>query len=123
MLFETSVEITTDSGGDATVYLGSNLRGFVMSIRYEPGTLATGADLTITGENSGVPILTVTNGGTSNVAYYPRALVNQVADAAAASTGTELIPLVDDRVKVVVAQGGNAVTGTITLVYMTRSPY
>tara|TARA_R100000458_G_C8166599_1_gene168632 strand:+ start:321 stop:692 length:372 start_codon:yes stop_codon:yes gene_type:complete len=123
MLFETSVDITSDGSGDATVYLGDKIRGFVMSIRYLPGTLATGADLTITGEDSGVPILTKANAGTSDVVFYPRALASQVADGANGSTGTELIPLVDERVKVVVAQGGATKAGTIKLVYMTRSPY
>lgn len=123
MLFTDNTQITTDGSGDATVYIGSRILGFLVSIKYSPGTIATTADLTITGETSGVPILTVTNAGTSDVVYYPRALPNAVADASAGTASNELIPLVNERIQVVVAQGGDTNTGTIEATYMTASPF
>lgn len=119
--------ITTNSSGAATVYLapGANtpINGLLLGLIYKPGTLDTGADLTITGETSGTPILTITNAGTSNKYWYPRALNHAVADGTASSTSTEVIPICDERIKVVVAQGGNALTGTIEALLLVDSPY
>jgi hypothetical protein len=115
--------ITTTSGGAATVYLGSKIRGLLVYLKYSPGTIATGGDLVITGETSGTPILTKANAGTSDVWYYPRAPANQVADGAAITDSAEMIPILSERIKVVVAQGGNVTTGTIEAVYATVDPY
>jgi len=127
MFASASADIVTDASGDATVYLthgtSRKLNGFLVVLKYTPGTLATGADLTITGETSGIPILTKANAGTSTVFYYPRALLNQVADGAAGASGTESIPIKDERIKVVVAQGGNAGAGSIEAILLVNSPY
>lgn len=121
------VEIVTDASGDATVYLTHGIsrkpNGFLIMLKYTPGTLATGADLTITGESSGVPILTAANAGTSVVFYYPRALLNAVADGAPATGASEFIPIKDERIKVVIAQGGNAGAGSIEATLMNNPPY
>jgi len=120
-------DIVTDASGDATVYLTHGLsrkpNGFVFLLKYTPGTLSTNADLTITGESSAIPILTKLNAGTSLAFYYPRALNNAVADGAAGDCGTELIPIKDERIKVVVAQGGNVLTGSIEAILLVNSPY
>jgi len=127
MLQTLKADITTDASGDATVELkpgiNTNPTGFLHALKYTPGTIATGADLTITGKDSGIPILTVTNAGTSNVWYYPRALPNEVADASAGSSGTEWIPIHDEPVQVVVAQGGATKAGSIEMFLLIKSPY
>lgn len=127
MFSSAKVDIVTDASGDATVYLthglSRKLNGFLVVLRYAPGTLATGADLTITGEDSGIPILTITNAGTSTVFYYPRALLNAVADGAASTNSSEFIPIKDERIKVVVAQGGNAGAGSIEAWLINNPPY
>lgn len=119
--------IVTNASGDATVYLthGLNrkLNGFLVALKYTPGTLDTGADLTITGEDSGIPILTKANAGTSIVFYYPRALLNAVADGAESTNPSEFIPIKDERIKVVVASGGNILTGTIEAILVVNPPY
>lgn len=107
--------ITTSSGGAATVYLGSAISGKVIAIKYEPGTLDTGADLTITGATSGVPILTKADAGTSDVWYYPRALINEVPDGSAGTDFFTHVYVYGERIKVVVAQGGDTLTGQITV--------
>jgi hypothetical protein len=117
MLYKTTATITTDGSGDATVYLGSIIRGWIESIKYLPGTIATGADLTITVDSAGTPVLTKANAGTSNLFFYPRALGSKVADGSDGSEPTELIPVFEDRVKVVVAQGGDTKAGSIELIY------
>jgi len=127
MLQTISVDITTDGSGAATVELKPGLNrnptGLIVSFKYTPGTIVTGADLTITGKDSGIPILTVTNAGASNVWWYPRALANEVADAAAASSGSEWIPIDDEPVQVVVAQGGATKAGSIEVTLLTQAPY
>jgi len=120
-------DIVTDTNGDATVYLthgiSRKLNGFLVILKYTPGTLDTGADLTITGESSGIPILTKANAGTSVVFYYPRALLNAVADGAASTNPSEFIPIKDERIKVVIAQGGNAGAGSIEAILINNPPY
>jgi hypothetical protein len=132
MLQRVTTTILTDASGNATVYLGSKLRGFLHMLVYRPGTLDTGTDLTITAEESvpanppagytapaGKPILTKVNLGTGNSFLYPRALPTN-ANSATGPLGTvpsERIPLLNDRIKVVVAGGGNALTGTIEAIY------
>lgn len=127
MFSSASADIVTDASGDATVYLTHGLsrkpNGFLVVLKYTPGTLDTGADLTVTGETSGIPILTKANAGTSAVFYYPRALLNAVADGAAASSPSEFIPIKDERIKVVIAQGGNAASGSIEAILINNPPY
>lgn len=127
MFSSSKVDIVTNSSGAATVHLshGQNrkLNGFLVCIKYTPGTIDTGADLTITGEDSGIPILTITNAGTSVVFWYPRALINAVADGAAATNASEFIPIKDERIQVVVANGGNTKTGSIEVILINNPPY
>lgn len=127
MIEKIKATILTDSSGDATAYIapGNNVRpnGLLLALIYTPGTLDTGADLTITGEDTGIPILTITNAGTSVKYWYPRALLNAVADGADGAAASEIIPISSERIKVVVAQGGNAKAGSIEALLLTDSPY
>lgn len=127
MFSSAKADIVTDASGNATVYIqqtaNTGLNGFLVEIKYTPGTIATGADLTITGESSGKPIMAKTDAGTSIVWYYPRALVNAVADGAASTNPSELIPIKNERIKVVIAQGGNGGVGSIEATVMTNPPY
>jgi len=127
MFSSASESIVTDASGNATVYLSHGLNrkpnGFLVALKYTPGTLATGADLTITGESSGIPIMVKADAGTSVAFYYPRALNNAVADGAAGSVPGEFIPIKDERIKVVVAQGGNAGAGSIEAILMVPAAY
>ena len=112
-----AVAFTTTSGGDATVY-SDRVNGHVHAIRYAYVDADTGADITITGETSGIPVLTITNAGTASTTHHPRAATVDVVNAAslyaAAGEPVEtLIPVADERIKVVVAQGGDTKTGTL----------
>jgi len=113
--------LTVDASGNATVYSDRPVTGEIRQIRYVPDgsiPLATGADLTITGEVSGVPIATLTDIGTSPANWAPRQATHSTAGAAAlyASGGTAVndrIAIASERIKVVVAQGGTSKTGTL----------
>lgn len=119
--------ITCDASGNAEVYLSHGLNrkpnGYLAVIKYTPGTIAGLADITITGESSGIPIMSKTDAGTGIVFYYPRAFPNAVADGAAGTVASERIPIKDERIKVVVAQGGSGGVGTIEAIIETDTPY
>jgi len=126
MFSSAKADITCNSSGAATVYLqpniNSGLNGFLVEIKYEPGSIATGATLTITTE-SGKPIMTKANAGTSTVFYYPRVPLNAVADGAAATNASEFIPIKNERIKVVVASGGSGGAGSIEATLVGNPPY
>lgn len=119
MLRKITKTITTNASGAATVTIGSNLRGYIVALYYRPGTLDTGADLTVTVTGTGAPVLTKVNLGTGNSWLYPRAKPSIANDATGGlnSTPSALIPLVDDTVTFVVAQGGNTLTGAVDLIW------
>lgn len=127
MFSSVHIDVVADSNGAATVYLAHGLNrnpnGFVYMIKYTPGTMANGADLTITGETSGVPVLTKANAGTSIAYYYPRAFNHAVTDGTVNTCQTELIPIKDERIKFVVANGGNGGAGEVEIVLLVNSPY
>lgn len=115
-----AVALAVDASGDQTAY-SEVVSGRVIAIRYVvDGTnpLATGADLTITGETTGTPIITITNIGTSSVGFMPRQATCDVTGAASlyAAGGTAVtdkIAIAGERIKVVVAQGGTSKVGTL----------
>ena len=112
--------LTVNASGAATVNSG-RVSGRVLQLRYVPDAtnpLDTGADLTITGEDTGVAISTLTNIGTSALTSVPRQASHGVTGAAAlyAAGGSgvlEPVYLAGERIKVIVAQGGVSMTGTL----------
>lgn len=117
-----SISVTTDASGDATVY-STVFTGKIHTIRYvRPGSspLDNGADATITLESTGQAVLTLTNFGAASATFYPRVPVHDEAGAAATLDGTramrDQVVGVNDRLKIVIAQGGNALSGSFTLV-------
>jgi hypothetical protein len=117
------IAIATDAAGAATVYSQHPVAGFIEHLRYTPdGTtpLDTGADLTITGESSGIAIATLTNIGTSAFTNAVRHATHDTTGTAATYDGTrpvlERIALAGERIKVVCAQGGNALAGVLEFV-------
>lgn len=117
-----TVAVTTDASGDSTD-LTPTTSGHVVAVRYVPdggSPLDTGADITITAQASGLPIITITNLGTSATQFYPRAATVDVAGAASlyAAAGEPVetrIPVADEAIQVVTANGGNALSGTFYL--------
>ena len=112
---------TTDASGNATVNSTQNILGKLYAILYKPGTIDTGATITVT--TQGVfakPLLTKASAGTSDTLYYPRDLVHAVADGAAltgTSGGDRCLPLLNGCLRLVVASGGNTLTGSIVVYY------
>lgn len=110
------VAIATDASGDFTGYTPV-VNGFVQAVRFVDTDLDDGGDITITCDESGAAIVTLTNQA-STATVLPRAATHDVAGAAslyaAAGEPVEaLIPVADERIKVVVAAGGNTKTATL----------
>jgi hypothetical protein len=109
------VTVTTAADGSATAYT-PRLSGELCSIHYVKGDFADGVDFTITSEATGVGLWTDTNINASEV-VNPRAPTHDQVGAAllyalgGVGVGTK-IALANDRVKIVIAQGGNVKTGT-----------
>ncbi len=111
------LKVTTAADGSATATSPNWAFGWLHRVSYIPGTLDTGADLTLTSEGpTSQSLLVKSNAGTSNVSFYPRAVGNQNTDGAAGTTFDEFI-LIDGKLKLVVAQGGDTKTGTVIVYY------
>lgn len=119
--------LTTDTAGAATAGQSTTsvqtaVIGKLFAIKYIPGTIDTGATLTVTCVNGAdaKPILTKATAGTATSWYYPRDLVHAVADGAAltgTSGGDRCLPLVDGCFKITIASGGSVTTGSIVIYY------
>lgn len=113
-----TVPVTTAADGTATAY-SPYLSGYVESIQYVKTDFANGVDFTITADETGEAILSLTDQNTA-VTVRPRATTHSTAGVAAvyASGGTAVndrIALGRDRVKIVIAQGGNAKSGAFVI--------
>jgi len=115
-----TVAITTAADGSATGYTPP-VSGLVRAISYVPHAttpLDTGADIVVSGNTSGIAILTKANIGLAAVQWHPRAPTVAVADGAAlvyiasGQAVCDLIPVADEAIKIVVANGDAAKSGT-----------
>lgn len=109
------VPVTTNGSGAATVY-SPVLSGKLISIRYVKTDYADTVDFVITAEATGETLWSEEN-VTASATRHPRAATHSTAGAASlyASGGTAVndkIALGSDRVKIVLANGGDTKTGT-----------
>ncbi len=117
-----TVNVTCASDGSATAY-SPFLSGYVHEIHYlKDGTngFADGVDFTITAEATGETIWTQSDVNAAAV-KAPRQATHSTAGVAAlfASAGTAVndrVALGRDRVKIVIAAGGNAKVGQFQIV-------
>lgn len=109
-----TVALTTASDGTVVGYTPV-VTGRVLGVRYVKDTFDNGVDFTITAEATGETLWTEADVNASK-SCYPRAQVNDTAGVAATLDGTramrDRIALAGDRVKISIAQGGNAKSGT-----------
>lgn len=108
------VTVTTAADGSATAYT-PYLSGYLSACHYIKTDYADGVDFTITAEATGETIWTESNVNAAAV-RAPRQAVHSTAGVASlfAAGGTavqDLIALGRDRIKIVLAAGGNAKTG------------
>lgn len=110
-----TVAVTTAADGTATEYT-PYLSGYVNAVHYVKTDYTDGVDFTITAEATGETIWTQSDVNAS-VVKAPRMATHSTAGVAAlyAAGGTAIndrISLGRDRIKIVLAQGGNVKTGT-----------
>lgn len=106
--------LTVDAAGAGTFYT-KNVNGLLHSLYLVIGTLANTVDLTITEEDTGKPIVTLTDVAASTH-YLPRAATVGTTNAALLySAGNPVAePIsVNGRIKIVVVGGGVSTTGTL----------
>jgi len=112
-----TVSLTTDASGDVTAYT-PYLSGLVQQVIYTKTDFADGVDFAITVEGTGETVWTESNVNAA-VAKLPRAATHSTAGvallyAAGGAAVADQIAIGRDRIKCVIAQGGNAKTGTLT---------
>jgi hypothetical protein len=113
------VDVLTNASGDGVGYTPA-LTGKVSAIHYVKDDFANGVDFTITAEATGETIWAQENVNAS-ASVAPRQATHSTAGVAAVyAAGGEAvrapIALAGDRVKIVVAQGGNAKRGRFHVV-------
>lgn len=110
------VTVTTAADGSATVFAPSSgkCRGLLYAIQYEKIDFADGVDFTITDEVTGESLWTDTNINASEIVRPRAAVADQAGVArlyASGGTGVSDKIAIVSRIKIVIAQGGNAKSG------------
>lgn len=120
----TSITATTDASGDVTAYSADVITGRVLTIKYVADGSApydNTADFTFSGESTAIAVMTVSNVSAA-FTKAPRQPTHSVAAGATLIyAGTDAVCdhvyLVNERLKLIIAQGGNAKTGTFIVVW------
>jgi hypothetical protein len=113
--------LTTDGSGNATVFSSQQAVGEVRNVRYVPDgsiPLTNTANVTVTLEGSGLPIIAITGIGSVAATWAPLQATHTTAAAAAlyAAGGTAVtdrIGVCNERIKVTVSGGGASKTGVL----------
>jgi hypothetical protein len=110
-----AVSVTTIADGSATTY-SEVLTGKLSQIRYVKTDFADGSTITITAEATGETLWTEAAVNAS-ATRAPRQATHSTAGAAALYAGggaavNDKIALANDRIKIVIANGGDTKTGT-----------
>lgn len=109
------VAVTTDGDGAATAYTSEPVQGRVLGIAYVKTDFADGVDFTITTEATAQQLWREDDVNASKT-IYPRLAVHSGLAVALTFDGTEPVaepaPVANERVKIQIASGGAAKTGT-----------
>lgn len=114
-----AVAVTTAADGSATAY-SPVVTGKLSQIRYVKTDFTDGVDFTITAEATGETLWTESNVNAS-ATRAPRQATHDTVGvaslyAAAGAAVNDKIALANDRVKIVIASGGNAKAGVFHVV-------
>lgn len=114
------VAVTTIADGSATAYSEGPVTGKISQIRYVKTDFDNGSTFTITSEATGETIW-AESGVNASATRAPRQATHSTAGVAALYAGggtavNDKIALANDRIKIVIAAGGNVKTGTFHFV-------
>lgn len=111
-----TVAVTTAADGSATAYTDTEVNGRVLMIQYVKTDFADGVDFTITGAITGIGLWTDTNINAAETVCPRQPVHDQVGAALLYAAGgtaqTDAVYLAGERVKIIIAAGGNAKSGT-----------
>lgn len=110
-----SITVTTAADGTATAYSPAGINGRIHAIVYTKTDFAVGVDFTITLEATGESLWTDTNIDASET-VYPVQKANLGGTGAASTILEQPIIAANDRVKIVIAAGGNVKVGNFQVV-------
>lgn len=119
------VTATTSTGQAATVYLpdpsgsdaGTGITGKIKTIIYTNTDFVSSSDVTITTERNGQTVWTQSNIGTSSLVKHPRAAIHTTGGTVSTAVAEKTeICIVNDRIKIVVAQGGSVKTADFEVI-------
>lgn len=118
MLRKFTVAVTTASDGTATAY-SPYFSGYIHSVQYVKTNFADGVDFTITIDGTGETVWTESNVNAAAVKATRQPVYSTAGVASLYAAGgtavQERLAVGRDRVKIVIAQGGNATTGSFTI--------
>lgn len=108
------LDVTVDASGDGSASETMSGIGTLYAVQMIDGTFADGVDVTITSEQGdlAIPLFAKLNFNTDSIAY-PRVLQQLATDGTNLTTHCE--PVCMGSLKAVVAQGGNATSGSFIL--------
>lgn len=114
------LSITSDGSGDGTTTDTANIFGWLYAVQWLIGTCDAGVDVTLSTVNSdaAATLLTLTDAN-ADALYYPRALIQSEAGANLTGTsgGDRTRLLLSGQLKVVLAQAGDTLTGSVIVYY------
>lgn len=110
---KSSVTIVTAVGGAGEGF-SAPVNGRILGIVYTKTDYAAGVDFTATLEGTGEAIMVGTDVN-ATATFYPRPFIHDAAGLV--TTLRDYVHAAQDRVKIVVAQGGDVKTGTFTVIY------
>jgi len=110
--------VTKSRTGDGTMYLGTRMRGRILAVKVVAGAVTASFVLTMTGETTEIPVLTDLSATESATTwYYPRAFVCDNTSGVQSEWGTAEIPVLNERIKCVIADAGTAADVAVTVIY------
>lgn len=114
-----AVTVTTDALGAGVGYTEEPVNGYIHEIVYDKTDFADGSTMTVTGDSTGTAIWTE-SAVNADAVRLPRTQVCGPTGTALTYDGTRIVAepvaLADERVKIVVASGGDKKTGVFYVV-------
>ena len=113
---------TTAVGGALTVTAETAVRGLLHAVEWIDGAFVDGVDAVLSvvrDDNAPDYVLLTLTDANVDAVYYPRVIIHSEAGAALTGTsgGDRAMPIINGRLKLVVADGGDAKAGGCIVYY------